>query len=559
MFTLTVEKGAPAGMRFALAEGENIIGRSHSARVRLAANDISGQHARLTITGAKATVENLSRFGTKLDGAAVNDVVPLISGQRLTLGAETTLLFKQELEDATVVTPAAADVRAAPGDMTMATMGKTIVTKSQTPAAGGPKPAAFELKTGEAPLQRPGVERAAPAETPTLQPATGAAAKTGLGKTGAMAGGPAGEFSRTAWSEAGGAEEGATRAMQTRVAGMEEIEFLRTLERQWLRKRIILGICVGVPLLALLIFLWPRKLPPETEIEWPKDANGDYIDAFVPAPSGGFKDGGFDIAFPGLPGWKSTAIPGGIRIETRIGRDRDVPLVFVLQEDADNRYVEMERKAVLEEWMKQIAGEGGERWNFDLPGQLYFIGNENGLPCLPVSYQRDGKGSWFGWAHLFRHGRRRIVLRIEVPVTDRLRANNIITKTFINVSPTMERTFWEGGAEMPKRDVTDILRQVRPELDRMAPATWSELESILVGAIRKAAKEGNAEKEKEALDLLVRLRDQAALWFNSQRLAKLDADARGNAKRAAQIADFCKAVFSGMDDRRYFTVRKKNW
>lgn len=539
MLKLKVERGEPAGLEYPLGEGVHVLGRSSSAQCRLASPDISGQHARVTVKAGVATVENLSRFGTRLDDVEVRGTLPLAAGQRIAVGKSTVL--------AVVGSGAAAGgeegmTQAVPGGA--ATRGTVAM-----PAPAG------EAVTGKAPAAEDRT-RALPATRGVVPAAT----RPGVdAKTRAVTGAEAGSDLTSVLSrpEEGGEASGEmTHAMQTRAASPEEIEFLRVTEQKRVKRRMTIGLLVGLPLLILVIVFRPRTPPPEIEFEWPKDKAGEYMDAFVPAPNGGAKEGGYDIGFPATPGYKKGKISGGLAIECAIGRDLNVPMRLYLQDETDKRFLGMDRKTLVEDWMTQAAASGG-RWNFDKPAPaVSFIGKENGIPYVRVAYQRDAEGAWFGVATVIRHGARRIAVRAEAPANERVRAEKILSAKFLRPSADFERSYWEPPAEPPSGAEDVLLSQVRQDMDRMAPATWAEIETLLAAVLAKSTRNGNAEVETQGLQALMRLREREALWFNSQQLAFDAAVMQGNYKKAARIAEFSKAVFSNLEDQRYYTVRK---
>ena len=109
---------------------------------------------------------------------------------------------------------------------------------------------------------------------------------------------------------------------------------------------------------------------------------------------------------------------------------------------------------------------------------------------------------------------------------------------------------------MKKIPVSELLDQVRQDLERMAPGTWMSLDHMLCGLLSRVVPAQDSENEKECLRLLKKLRLHQALWFNSQQLAYESARFGGNDKHAQKIAVFTKGVFSEMSDQRYYTVRK---
>ena len=517
MFRLTVEKGEPKGAVFELKPGENTLGRSRASGVHLQSPDVSGLHARIQIAGGVASLENLSQFGTRVNGRPVTGEVSLSTGQRIEVGKTTVLVFELD--------------------------GKA---KPQTDR---------EARTGEA-----GITSAAPGGVTRTLAASATRPPFTLGATRADAGGSemTGALSRSDITRGASEsdEEGVTHAMQTRAAAPEEIELLRTNEQKRVRRRMLIGVAITIFALILVFIFRPRTPPPETEIDWAQDAKGEYLDAFEPALSGGLKEGGYDLMYPGNKTFKKSAAAGGFVLDGWIGRKLDVPMRVILQEENETRLASMGRTEMVDDWIRQMSGSGG-RWNFDKPSPaVAFLGKRNGVPSTRVSYLRDGDGSWFGTASIVRYGCRRIVARAEVPAAERVRAENMLSTKLIRVSDEFENAHWEYNPAAATFSEEEVLTQVRKDLERMAPATWDALKGLLTGLLTKAVLAGHKETETEAIRLLVKLRERQALWFNSQQLAFDAALMQGNRSKAAKIAEFTKAVFSNVEDQRYFAVRK---
>jgi len=347
-----------------------------------------------------------------------------------------------------------------------------------------------------------------------------------------------------------------TRAMQTRAATPEEIGLLKVNEQKRVRRRLFSAIAVAVAALVLVALFRPRTPPPEVELEWPQDASGEYLDALEPAPGGGIKDGGYDLLYPGNKTFKKASVAGGLALEGRVGRNLDVPMRVLLQEESETRLAALSRAEMVEDWVRQMSASGGS-WSFDKPSpDVVFFGKKNGLPFTRIHYLRDGGGSWFGIASVVRHGCRRISVRAEVPAAERVRAEAMLATRLLRVSEEFEFSHWEFNPDAPTLSEEAALAQVRKDLQRMAPATWVALESLLTGLLTRAVLAGHPETEAEAIRHLTALRSRQTLWFNSQQLAFDDALSRGNIAHAKKIMEFTKAVFSNMDDQRYFTVRK---
>lgn len=540
MLKLIVEIDKKRMGDYVLEQGENIIGRSRKSTVRVDAPDISRAHLKITVSDGGAVAENMSKFGSKLNGVPIEEPAELAHGARLTVGDMTTLIF----QDSEIAGESAPDA-----DEEVRTMIETDERAEDPSAELSDMTSAGDAGPSGIPVPEP-VDSTAD-ELPSADdfPATGNEDEP-FGTSAAVHGGPGDTMS--SMSGTGG---GATQAMQTRLVSPEELEILKLTEQKRVRKRMAVMAMVIVPTVILAVVFRPRALPPENVIEWPMDEKG-YVDAFEPAPSGSFVDGGFDIFYPGTEGAKVLPAPGGLVIECMIGRDRNVPMRIVLKEETDKRFLEMSRDAAVNDWIESAAASGG-KWNFDKPSPILgFFGGEKGVPYIRVSYRREEKDSWYGAVSIFRYGSRRVSVRAEVPAQEKVRAADMVGKGFVRASISYQRTHWEPTQELPKAAGSAILADVRRDLARMAPATWGETETRLVGVLTKASINDDAEAVEEGTRLLMELRTRQAKWFNSQQFARDNAVAEGNYSRAERVAAYTKAVFSNLEDRRYYTVRK---
>ena len=542
MLKLIVEMDKKRQGEFVLEEGDNIVGRSRKSTIRVDAPDISRAHLKITVSGGKAVAENTSKYGSKLNGMPMERPEELVHGARISIGDMAMLIF----EDTDI---------GGTGDDAAAEAEDGIHTMVATGAKSDEEhePAEVRDLTSEGlPARADGTFDDLPAEPEPAPAVSVTGADSRPDATSAAGTGMRGDT----MSSVGGTAGGATQAMQTRLVSPEELEVLRIEEQKRARKRMAVMTAVIVPTVILAVVLRPKALPPENEITWPIGEDGYYLDAFEPSPSGGFKDGGFDLFFPGTEGRKVAAAPGGMVIECMIGRDRNVPLRIILKEETDKRFLEMSRDVAVGDWIERVsAGEG--RWSFDKPSPLLgFFGGEKGVPFVRVSYRRQDKESWSGAVSIFRYGSRRVSVRAEAPATEKARAANIVAKGFVRASLSYQRAHWEPVSELPGAAESEILSEVRRDLARMAPATWAETETRLVGVLTKASLADNVEAVEEATRLLIDLRTRQAKWFNSQQFARDNAAAEGNRSRAERIAAYTKAVFSNVEDRRYYTVRK---
>jgi hypothetical protein len=70
-----------------LREGENILGRTDDAVAWIDSSEVSRRHARIVVSGGKATIEDLgSKNGTVVSGRRIDGPTPLEGGDQIELG-----------------------------------------------------------------------------------------------------------------------------------------------------------------------------------------------------------------------------------------------------------------------------------------------------------------------------------------------------------------------------------------------------------------------------------------------------------------------------------------
>jgi len=70
-----------------LSEGENVLGRVDGAAAWIDSPSVSRRHARIVVSGRKATVEDLgSKNGTYVRGERLSSAAPLVDGDEIRLG-----------------------------------------------------------------------------------------------------------------------------------------------------------------------------------------------------------------------------------------------------------------------------------------------------------------------------------------------------------------------------------------------------------------------------------------------------------------------------------------
>ena len=91
------------GTIYELQSGKNLLGRSRSATIRILLDDISGKQCILHSNGLQVKLENLSRFGTRVNNSKVTESVDLVEGDIITLGAKCKLILEKQSEDSLAI------------------------------------------------------------------------------------------------------------------------------------------------------------------------------------------------------------------------------------------------------------------------------------------------------------------------------------------------------------------------------------------------------------------------------------------------------------------------
>ncbi len=82
-----------AGVELMLRQGINLIGRAPDAEIRIESPKVSRRHARITVDGDTAVVEDLgSKNGTFVGDTGIDGPTPLAHGDQLRLGQLAAIL-----------------------------------------------------------------------------------------------------------------------------------------------------------------------------------------------------------------------------------------------------------------------------------------------------------------------------------------------------------------------------------------------------------------------------------------------------------------------------------
>ncbi len=88
-----------------LTEGENLLGRTRTATVRLDASDVSRRHASIEVHDDEAVIQDCgSKNGTSVRGRKIDDPIRLVDGDEIKIGPVRMIFRSIGDEDVTKTT-----------------------------------------------------------------------------------------------------------------------------------------------------------------------------------------------------------------------------------------------------------------------------------------------------------------------------------------------------------------------------------------------------------------------------------------------------------------------
>jgi len=104
-----------AGMETVLRHGENLIGRAPEAHIRIESPKVSRRHARITVDGDTAVVEDLgSKNGTFVGDSRIEEPTPLAHGDQLRLGQLAAVLSVAVADHGSTITELSREIESVP-------------------------------------------------------------------------------------------------------------------------------------------------------------------------------------------------------------------------------------------------------------------------------------------------------------------------------------------------------------------------------------------------------------------------------------------------------------
>ena len=665
-FLLKITAGKDAGSEFVLHAGKNMVGRSRSSDVRVFNEDVSGKHFSIEIENGVATLQNISGYGTRVDGVLVHQTIELRSGQVIEAGKSLKFIFEapeaaapqendsnepEELTQATKfigdvqadntaagadpseetsVTKFAADiaevkdaVESDPSEETSVTkfaaaiaevkdevesdpVEQTSVTKfadtvfeelnDQTSVSSGNK---TEIGTVFSPMPESGADETCGDSannlnsfsnvTQTAAPEAGNATVIGnagndfFAKSSAEpennTDSPESEelleeqgmfFAEEDQDESEKTNANETQIVQTRMASMDEINFIKSQIKKQQQSRLFFKFLIFSLFVVLLGVIWMLKSPPQEKVlSWPQRKNGNstiYLTKQIPVFDQSFKNKGFEVYYPDWANAKVVAVnPNVIEIHTFLGKDADVPLTVIVQREISDEFVYENRANALQNVLRRLSERKNEQFNFDSSPTSEFLvpawgESENGIPVDRLAYQRDTGKSFFGILRFFRFEKTNYIVRAEVPAEEKLRALPILNgDSFVSIHPNFVRTHWEGNDEYSKGDISRAIVGVKDELQRNSPMQYPRLEREIKSILAQSMYEKNKAVYSDAKSLLTLLRTRQQQWYNGQKIRWFSAVMEGNTAEKLKVRNDCEAVFSVEGDKRRNDILRDYW
>lgn len=560
---LTVIGGAENGKDFVLPGNRPvIIGRSHSADMRLTEPDVSGKHIELSVEGegGSCKIRNLSRYASR-----INDV-EFASGAEGAIKAGDAIELGRRVKIRVDAVPVQAAVQRDLDDgPTLAEVPTAVMEESSTAS----QERAFFNPDEEAATVATHMASETFATNFMLADGPSPAPASDDGETVLFGG-----------SQGGGEDDaetgdGETRELETRIGSMEEIvQRRKELEKKSKIRKVAAGFCL-VLVAALLAALWfvSRTTKETYEMSFPKDAMG-RPDAASYILRDAISNALVEVDFPRNPKMNVTVAPdgSGITVVSFMGRDRDVP--FFLQTEATSNEDELKMSLMqsVRAWMARAeASNSGFVFDELMKNELEPAFFEDvfpdscqskslyGVRFVTFEYKRtwpDGN-LWHGIAIYFRRGDTVFVHRREIPEFYWERGGYRIKKDpNIAIYTNLIDSYWESPGEegLPlDRSVSELMASIRNILSKERASDWRFLKRDIDAVLVKTWR-GDTKTRDFAEGCLRQFRDVLRRYYYGKYNAYLNAKDNHDDRRMLKFRQDCKMVFDDPAERYYYLL-----
>ena len=361
----------------------------------------------------------------------------------------------------------------------------------------------------------------------------------------------------------------ATVVMETRIASPEEMEAIRAVHH---KKRVRKSILTSIPIIAFIVLsvlLYVVYKPVKEEYaSWPKDASGDYRNAYrIIEPY-------LAVVYPDIANASVKKTQNGVVIETAIGQTEDVPLRISAETNASIDEFYFGRNVSFDRFRERTrSADPSVSWGND--SRMFFIGTERGagVPVNFVSYTRRlGEEDYSGHLLYVRYSDRVTAIWIEVPLVHEWRASRFMrshTASMVIYATRLVDAHWEGGDSSfltKGKTAKDDLEAADRYLKQESSIYWGKAFVALRNALVKASLNKEEATVAAARDSLIALRHRQKEWYDAKCLAYQYARRLGDSRYAHEmlesIQSACESVFTHElqdSDCRYELIRRKDW
>ena len=536
--------------KYQLEQGENLVGRSRSADIRIKEPDVSGKHFIVRLNGDEISVENLSAKGIYLDEQMLYENSPVRVGQHIFAGDALECIIEDESLSQLN------DERNFSHNFSVGTLSQNETPHSKNGTATGNETGTAQDETDQSHNKSQTSDSHA---TDDSQHTDNSQHTDDSRRTENSQHTDDSIHTDDSANTTGRSRD--TAANKTRVATPAEIEYIKEQKKNRVSRlrlvRIVLLVFVVGTVAALFLL---RNEKGSGDGIWPVKADGSWNTVSVAFPGMDVKDGGFALFYPRQIESSVKVDKETIRVKTALGQRDLVPLTLSMDFFSGAKVLKTDMEECLKSWTVAQNSTGQGRWIFEKSSSVQFFGTGNGLPTTVVSYVREhNKNTWYGIVRIFRQADRAYILRAEVPFEYRDRVEDTLLKTpFLIFSNKFINEHWQGGVPAVNAD-WKTLHSLKSQISYASPirlaGIYRQVNGILVDSMLK----GDNAKLRFAREMLLNLREAQHQSFNAMKIRYINAVLERNSKAAEKIKAESAAVFSLNNDRRYYDIRTSQW
>ena len=525
-FILKGIKGCLEGREFPLITDKPVsLGRSYNNNIIFSSPYVSGFHIILHFSADGITLENVSSGMTSVDGVRLSqgEKKKIFAGQQITLGSFDVVAVEVLQENASNTETVLED----------ASNSETVLANAPSSDDSDKNEVREDASNTETALAN--ASNSDDSDKNEVRENTSTVLKN--------------------------VDELKTQMMATQIVTAEELEELHDIHGRERNIKVGLYFVVLILVLAGLITLYKVFVykVPEKQISFPLQKNGKIYSnlfkfkRFTISPD-------CDVMYPNPPGCKISESGNEVVINTFFGRDADVPLRMRIMYYREPASLHMDRRAYLEKWINgKFQKDVG--WNFELIQPVRFIGSDNGIPYLSITYNLTEKNmAWVGNLMFWRFEDWVFFVFKEIPTSERFRGETVLQMNPVWFGDKPVKRYWDGCSKLLPGTANENLLEAKALLAKNSPGMWEKAAVLLRNAL---IKNQSGKFDKNIYDMGVTLLESLRLkqhnYYNAQKIAYLKAEKLGAPKELARIGNGLKSIFTSEDDSRFYKVRQNKW